>query len=258
MLTKSDIDKYNSDGYCVINNAINTDCIENFLSELQKIVSKVLKVKYSDNLDDLDNLINKAYNSNQGAGGFIYDAMNMHNLLYSLFDLSSIKSSLKGLLSNKEGLFDLAISDHQFRIESPLNCKNTLGWHQESSYYSEICSDSNSTVAFIPLKNCSPEDGSIVIDPRSHLVGRVEHSSNKLGEHKTKNPLTRGTSYLSEETYDFSNAFSPNLKPGSVAFFHFDLFHRSGINKSGKIRYCALARCSNIYGKGFLKKYNIW
>ena len=258
MLTKLDIEKYKAEGYCVINDAINTHYIDNFLSELQKIVSKVLKVNYSDNSDDLDSLINKAYSTNNAAGGFIYDAINMHNLLYSIFDIPSIKSSLEGLLSNNEGLCNLAISDHQFRIESPLNSKNTLGWHQESSYYSEICSDSNSTVAFIPLKNCSPEDGSIVIDPRSHLLGRVNHISNKLGEHKTENPLTRGVSYLSEEIYDFSNALSPKLKPGSVAFFHFDLFHRSGINRSGNIRYCALARCSNIYGSGFLKKYNIW
>ena len=77
MLTKSDIDKYKADGYCVINDAINTRYIDNFLSELQKIVSRVLKVNYSDNSDDLDSLINKAYSTNNAAGGFIYDNVSL-------------------------------------------------------------------------------------------------------------------------------------------------------------------------------------
>ena len=102
MLQRLDIEKYKSEGYCVVNDVVDTLFIDNFLRELKQIVSNVLKIDYSNESNDLDSMIDKLYCSNSKAAGFIYDVINMHNLLYSIFDISSIKSSLKELLKMKK------------------------------------------------------------------------------------------------------------------------------------------------------------
>jgi ectoine hydroxylase-related dioxygenase (phytanoyl-CoA dioxygenase family) len=41
-------------------------------------------------------------------------------------------------------------------------------------------------------------------------------------------------------------------EPGSVVFFHFDLFHRSGYNVSDRIRFAATARLHRALAEDYL------
>jgi phytanoyl-CoA hydroxylase len=81
--------------------------------------------------------------------------------------------------------------------------------------------------AYVPLEKMSSENGGISYLPGSHKTGVIDHEKGKVAAF---------SSAIVEETFDLSNFYRPELKPGDVAFHHANMVHAADPNRSGNTR----------------------
>ena len=161
------------------------------------------------------------------------------------------------MLGGEDGR-DLSAMMYQFFINRPNDKKMTLGWHQDSGYYRDRVTEEQSLVVWWPLFDCNLDDGALWFVPGSHKLGVLSHESNAWEERRDKEWDKNGEKFLSKTQFDISKATQKPMKACEVGFFHLNLVHKSGQTTSDRVRYTSLARYSNIYGKNYLPRYNVW
>jgi hypothetical protein len=104
-------------------------------------------------------------------------------------------------------------------------------------------------VLWIPLFDCTPEDGSLEVCIGSHKQGMIEHDSFYANPELKRHLRT----FVNDDITKQYQQHTMNVKRGSVTVQHFSLLHRSGSNiRQNRVRYTMLARCSNLLASDFL------
>lgn len=148
---------------------------------------------------------------------------------------------------------DLGASGIAIRIDYPSirqdrTRKIELPYHQDSAYYPRNVSTSTGWVAWIPLFDCGPEDGSLRIRVGSHRHGLVEHEGYFVDPVRERHWRVR----LPEEVVALHQEQALFVPRGGVALQHFHLFHASGPNqRTNRVRYTILVRGCQLTAPDF-------
>ena len=124
------------------------------------------------------------------------------------------------------------------RVDLPQDVKHSFfDAHQDFPYNNH---SKNSMVVWIPFMNTSYKEGCLEVSPKSHIL-------KKVFEQKKNSKLIKNIS-----NFKFTKI---KVKLGEALIFSEFLVHRSGINRSNKIRFSLQLRVTDLLSKEYMKRY---
>ncbi|MDA9696696.1 phytanoyl-CoA dioxygenase family protein [Candidatus Pelagibacter sp.] len=239
--------KFNKDGYIHIKNFHNNNYIDKFKNSFKNLChynqTNFISLKNNKKFNEKEInkfLINLKKNSPDVIKK-IYTTSKHLSTFIQIFENKKIKNLCSKLLKTKSD--NLIITDFQFRIDYPSDEKHTLKWHQDSSYYLQDTDGQNSLVCNVSLHNIKKNMGAVWIIPGSHKK-RLKMQK-KIG-----NKYKSGQREIIEK-FNKRHAKQIETNETDVTIYHPNLIHKSGFNRSNKIRYSAIARVYNPLSKSF-------
>lgn len=101
-------------------------------------------------------------------------------------------------------------------------------WHQDYGYWYNYCLRPDMMAVFVAVDECTQENGGLLLLKGSHKCGRIEHG------------FAGGQQGANLDRVNFiktrCDLVATNLQPGDAVFFHSNVLHCSGPNKSQKRR----------------------
>ena len=162
----------------------------------------------------------------------LYDSAQTGASLIGLLASESIAKHSANLLGTNNS--ELSMTEGMLRMDAPSDKRNTAGWHQEISYLRN-----NGLVIWIPLSEITPDLGPLQVCPKSHHEGelKVVQNKNLPGDVSTVSVDEVAPEYIAK--YSIMDV---EIKKGDVLFFDTELFHRSGVNTSNRMRFSCQIR----------------
>ena len=160
--------------------------------------------------------------------GEMYDKFILSSSLRKIFYNHKFINIFAKLLNSKPS--NIFINGYMFRFDAPYDKRNSLNWHQDSPYYQMTYPKYNAGVCWLSITKNSIKNGSLNFIPESHKKGFVK-ASNTKSKKFTSEQFTLKVGSSSKDKIKIMNASF-----GDAAFFDMNLQHKSGINKSSKIR----------------------
>ena len=225
-LTPEQISRYNTDGYLIVRNFLNTD-----------EVNKLYRVAIQDSMVS-KNAIN--VNDSTGKRSKLSLWYKPGNDIYGLLTRSEqLVDSTNALLDG-----DTAICHfHSKLMQKEPRVGGAWEWHQDYGYWykNEFLLPDQMMSVMVAITDANPENGCLQVIKGSHKMGRVEHgfAGEQVGASQRYVDLALKTMDL----------IYVELKAGDVLFFHSNLLHRSEANLSDRPRWSMIScynRASNI------------
>jgi len=225
-LTPEQISCYNTDGYLIVRNFLNTD-----------EVNKLYRVAIQDSMVS-KNAIN--VNDSTGKRSKLSLWYKPGNDIYGLLTRSEqLVDSTNALLDG-----DTAICHfHSKLMQKEPRVGGAWEWHQDYGYWykNEFLLPDQMMSVMVAITDANPENGCLQVIKGSHKMGRVEHgfAGEQVGASQRYVDLALKTMDL----------IYVELKAGDVLFFHSNLLHRSEANLSDRPRWSMIScynRASNI------------
>ena len=162
----------------------------------------------------------------------LYDSTQTSVSIMELLTSELIAKYSANLLDTKNN--ELCITEGMIRMDAPGDKRNIAGWHQEISYLRN-----NGIVIWIPLSDITPDLGPLQVCPKSHHEGelKVVQNKNLPGDVSTVSVDEVEPEYIAK--YSIMDV---EIKKGDVLFFDTELFHRSGVNTSNRMRFSCQIR----------------
>ena len=182
----------------------------------------------------------------------VVDALTVSKTSYELLFDKNLTTSILDLLNIKDANH-LSVNEVFVRVDLPSKYSEIsktieLPSHQESSYFKESIDFHNGVVVWIPIFDCAPINGSLIVYPKSHKLGLVEHKARYLLPKEKK--FYRTT--VSDKILKSYSKKQVQTKRGDCIIQHFNLIHQSALNlTSDKVRYTILMRTCDITSKQF-------
>lgn len=172
----------------------------------------------------------------------LYDSTQTSVSIMELLTSELIAKYSANLLDTKNN--ELCITEGMIRMDAPGDKRNIAGWHQEISYLRN-----NGLVIWIPLSDITPDLGPLQVCPKSHHEGelKVVQNKNLPGDASTVSVDEVGPEYIAK--YSIMDV---EIKKGDVLFFDTELFHRSGVNTSNRMRFSCQVRHAINTAEGFV------
>ena len=248
---KINIREYKELGFTVIKNIIPKKQLEEIMSSLllnTKKYSKFSKINKNKNLDDLLYELRK---KNKKNFGLLYDSMQTLGNLYQVFTSDRIMKYVSKILSVKKNL--ITFTEPALRLDGPNDVRNSLGWHQDSSYCRQNLDGSNGVVLWLPIRKLSKEMGRLQFLKKSHKIGSLNIKKRRHDKYSSQQRL------IPENLLELkNNIIEVDLKLGDVLAMNLDLVHRSGINFSKKFRISIIGRYHNMISNDFKSGLNVY
>lgn len=238
-LTQQERRTYAEDGYLVVRGA----APQGPITELMAFVAHVIRLESgSDEPDEavLNQVLVGLKRSNPSSSSWIYQTILGSWALKRFFIDIAIEDMAMQLLGMDDPN-NLGIVSPAFRFDIPGDTRNVRAWHQDSAYFRENEAGTDALVAWIPTTPSRQENGSVVMAPGTHGVGRVgsvyeEASGYKSEQYVVPDSMLEGRRLVHVEA-----------EPGDVAFINMDLVHGSGVNSTAdNVRYTAQIRFNTI------------
>jgi ectoine hydroxylase-related dioxygenase (phytanoyl-CoA dioxygenase family) len=181
-----------------------------------------------------ERLEREAFRRRDGQGGVIKLAV--HNALGD--DIASAFVRCRRIVDAMERLLggEVYHYHHKMILKEPLT-GGAWEWHQDYGYwYHNGCMYPLMASCMIAVDRATRENGCLEVIKGSHLLGRIDHQQvgDQTGADPERVDAVRGR---------LESAYC-ELEPGSAIFFHCNLLHRSGPNRSADPRW-ALICCYN-------------
>lgn len=138
------------------------------------------------------------------------------------------------------------------RINSPVDDRNKLDWHQDSSYFKQNNHGHNGLNCWAPLTKLKLEMGPLEFLENSHKLGCLKVKKIRKGKFGS---LQRKISQKITKKFKIKQ-YEMNL--GDILFMNMDTLHRSGANVSNFFRMTSICRYHNIKSKDFNPGLNIY
>ena len=143
----------------------------------------------------------------------------------------------------------LAFVGFSFRLDLPntfteQEARISQPWHQDSAYYPKRCCNETSAVFWVPLYDCGIDEGCLETIEGSPSIGAVEHVWTEINADKTNH--SRQT--IPERAMNDAGGELTFLEAesGDAGLIHINMIHRTGTNRTDKVRYTMLVRVSNM------------
>ena len=231
-------EKFRENGYFIAKSIISEKKINAVLETIFRIYfkynpsSKLRDLQEPWNSDLFHEEIIKFRKSDPKRFSLLYDSTQTSASIMELLTSELIAKYSANLLDTKNN--ELCITEGMIRMDAPGDKRNIAGWHQEISYLRN-----NGLVIWIPLSDITPDLGSLQVCPKSHNEGelKVVQNKNLPGDVSTVSVDEVKPEYIAK--YSIMDV---EIKKGDVLFFDTELFHRSGVNTSNRIRFSCQVR----------------
>ena len=231
-------EKFRENGYFIAKSIISEKKISAVLETIFRIYfkynpsSKLRDLQEPWNSDLFHEEIIKFRKSDPKRFSLLYDSTQTSASIMELLTSELIAKYSANLLDTKNN--ELCITEGMIRMDAPGDKRNIAGWHQEISYLRN-----NGLVIWIPLSDITPDLGPLQVCPKSHHEGELKVVQNK------NLPGDISTVSVDEVEPEYIGKYSimdVEIKKGDVLFFDTELFHRSGVNTSNRIRFSCQIR----------------
>ena len=231
-------EKFRENGYSIAKSIISEKKINAVLETIFRVYfkynpsSKLRDLQEPWNSDLFHEEIIKFRKSDPKRFSLLYDSTQTSASIMELLTSELIAKYSANLLDTKNN--ELCITEGMIRMDAPGDKRNIAGWHQEISYLRN-----NGLVIWIPLSDITPDLGSLQVCPKSHNEGelKVVQNKNLPGDVSTVSVDEVEPEYIAK--YSIMDV---EIKKGDVLFFDTELFHRSGVNTSNRIRFSCQIR----------------
>ena len=241
-------EKFRERGYFIAKSIISEKKINAVLETIFRIYfkynpsSKLRDLQEPWNSDLFHEEIIKFRKSDPKRFSLLYDSTQTSVSIMELLTSELIAKYSANLLDTKNN--ELCITEGMIRMDAPGDKRNIAGWHQEISYLRN-----NGIVIWIPLSDITPDLGPLQVCPKSHHEGelKVVQNKNLPGDASTVSVDEVGPEYIAK--YSIMDV---EIKKGDVLFFDTELFHRSGVNTSNRMRFSCQVRHAINTAEGFV------
>ena len=231
-------EKFRENGYSIAKSIISEKEINAVLETIFRIYfkynpsSKLRDLQEPWNSDLFHEEIIKFRKSDPKRFSLLYDSTQTSASIMELLTSELIAKYSANLLDTKNN--ELCITEGMIRMDAPGDKRNIAGWHQEISYLRN-----NGLVIWIPLSDITPDLGQLQVCPKSHHEGelKVVQNKNLPGDASTVSVDEVEPEYIAK--YSIMDV---EIKKGDVLFFDTELFHRSGVNTSNRMRFSCQVR----------------
>ena len=231
-------EKFRENGYFIAKSIISEKKINAVLETIFRIYfkynpsSKLRDLQEPWSSDLFHEEIIKFRKSDPKRFSLLYDSTQTSVSIMELLTSELIAKYSANLLDTKNN--ELCITEGMIRMDAPGDKRNIAGWHQEISYLRN-----NGLVIWIPLSDITPDLGPLQVCPKSHHEGelKVVQNKNLPGDASTVSVDEVGPEYIAK--YSIMDV---EIKKGDVLFFDTELFHRSGVNTSNRMRFSCQVR----------------
>lgn len=181
---------------------------------------------------------------NKNVFAAMYDSLDRSSLLYNLCYTNDLhKLAAKILKTNDK---HLGIRDPKLRMDVPKDKRNSYGWHQDSAYSDLNKDPKNELVFWIPLINTNTKNGTLIVKPKSHeIYGNISYLKRTDGKFMSQQHIIKNR-YLKK-----FKSKSVNVLANSALVIFANLFHKSGVNSSKKVRFAIRVSFYKILSKDF-------
>tara|TARA_B110000037_G_C16863539_1_gene401044 strand:- start:68 stop:688 length:621 start_codon:yes stop_codon:yes gene_type:complete len=173
-----------------------------------------------------------------------YNTLQTNINIFIITSAKKLKNYVKKLLEIKKDF--LSCSDFLLRIDAPYDKRNSLDWHQDSSYFKRTNDMNDCCVIWIPLQKIDKQIGPLNLIPYSHLLGGLPFNR------RQKNLLASPQNKINKKYYKNKKIDKFNMSIGDVLLMDSKVIHKSGKNFSKKLRFTILTRMVSTLNKTFI------
>ena len=242
--------KYNKLGYVVKKNLLNQYAIKEILENISKNLRKVMKFKTKGSLHKDLIFLRK---NNQEKFGLLFDTIQTNVKNYSILTDKKIIKLCKTILKEKSNSINL--TDVSLRLDPPHDQKNSLGWHQDSSYFRQNDNCFDSLVLWTPLIDLNSKTSGIEFLEKSFSMGNLKVPRQKSSSNKN---ASKQRLIPNKKLEEFKMIKCDQLNKGDAIIMNMDMAHRSGYNCSNKFRISLIGRFHKTLVKSFNSGLNIY
>ena len=230
-------------GYLVVKNVLNKkdfESMESLILNTAKIYINFKKKKIS-RLDDPDfnkELI-KLRKKSKKKFAYFFDTLQTSIASYQLWTNTKIMKIVKKIMACE--IDTISATDLLVRIDSPIDSRNKLEWHQDSAYLVEGAEKTIQPAAWIPFLDVNKKNGCM-------QVVKGGHKSGKIFKHKLESKAGIKDSwylYIDDAEIKQDDIITCEMKKGSILFLHQLVPHRSLENYSDEVRWSVDLRFQN-------------
>ena len=247
MEKKNLIKEYKKYGYCLVKNVLT----KNQIKKIQEaIIDRVnLDFNATFKLDDFNktsfhNFVLKKRKEDPEKFSNFYNTLQTNINIFSITSTKKLKNYVKKILEIKKDF--LSCSDFLLRIDAPLDKRNSLDWHQDSSYFKRTNDLNDCCVTWMPLQKIDKQIGPLNLIPSSHLLGDLPFNR------RQKNLLASPQNKINKKYYKDKKIDKFKMSIGDVILMDSKVIHRSGKNSSKKFRFTILTRIVSTLNKTFI------
>ena len=240
-------------GYLVIKNVLDKKDFTNIekliFYNAQRYINKNFKFNGLDDLKFNNELI-KLRNKNKKNFAYFFDTLQTSIASYQLWTNNKILKTVKKIMNCK--LESISAADLLIRIDSPVDKRNKLEWHQDSAYFKQNKFGINGLNCWAPLTNLKIPMGPLEFLESSHKIGCIKVKKVRSGKFKS---LQRKIPNDLIKNFKIKQ-FALNL--GDLIFMNMDTIHRSGENFSKIFRMSSICRYHKTNKNDFNPGLNIY
>lgn len=251
LLDGSDLEAFHERGYVVAKRVMD----ETELSQILPTVLGVFREYAPEALDkdyhswsdsDLHADMIRLRESDPETFSSVFQSINQCLIFSSIFCGRRTARLVEQLLADPWGT--ICLRNPGMRIDPPMDRRVVYDWHQDSAYTEINQSGKNSVVCWVPLQRVDEENGSLIVCPESHKLGRV------AVEPTRQSRLHAEQRRVPDECVERFDEVSVEAELGDALFVHGDLIHKSGVNRSNRIRFTILGRYHRTLASDFFTR----
>ena len=241
------IHKFRKEGYVVVKNLLN----KKLIFELKGIIKKNFYFKSKYNKKNFHKDLIKYRKKNKKNFSFFFDTLQTLTINYKILTQTKVIDITNKLLKNTKN--SISITDVALRIDPPFDERNSLKWHQDSSYFRQNDNGFNGIVVWSPIFEINSKTGGIEFLEKSYKIG-----SQNIKRQKAKKNYSSQRSINEKYLNNFEKLECNNLRPGDAIIMNMDMVHRSSKNFSDKNRITLIGRFHNTVSGDFNSGLNLF
>jgi len=241
------LNDYQKHGYVVLRSIINKSLLKDLRNIIKKIFYKNSKYKKKNFHKDLF----KFRDTKKEKFGYFFDTLQTLSINYQILTQSKILSTTNKLLKKSKNC--ISLTDIALRVDPPKDDRNSLKWHQDSSYFRQNNYGFNGVVVWLPVFEVNKKTGTICLLEQSHKIG-----PQNIKRKKAKKNFSSQRNIDERLLKNFRKVEPTSIKLGDAILMNMDMVHKSSNNLSKKNRISLIGRYHNTISGDFNSGLNIF
>lgn len=241
-------------GYLIVRNSFKKRLLneinQTIIFSLKKYINLDLKKAKSIDNEYFHNKLIELRKKSSKKFALFFDTIQTSSSCFRFWNSNEILNIIEKILKTKNSF--LSTTDILTRLDSPVDTKNQLEWHQDSAYFRQNDNSMNAVNCWTPFINCPIEMGPIEFLDKSHHLGLLNFKKKRNKNYGSFQRKINKKYFKNLELKKFE------MKIGDLLMMNMDMVHKSGDNKSKKFRISGLCRYHKILTKDFNPGLNIY